>query len=77
MVLDAVSAWKSLLTGDAGYFVAVLQAHIDFVKWILSQQSLSNFAPLKKGKPLGICHTNIVWQYFINKKRTFKEITGT
>lgn len=76
MALDAISAWKALLTGDGGYWMAVLKAHIDFIKWIIGQQSQSNFAVTRKAKPVGVCHTNIVWQYFINKKRTFKEIMG-
>ncbi|RTL60210.1 MAG: glycosyltransferase family 2 protein [Sphingobacteriales bacterium] len=74
--LDAVSAWKALLTGDGGYWIAVLKAHIDFFKWVIIQQSQSNFAPAGKEKPSCVYHGNIVWQYFINKKRTFKEITG-
>ncbi|MBI1783231.1 MAG: glycosyltransferase family 2 protein [Sphingobacteriales bacterium] len=76
IALDAISAWKALLTGDAGYWMAVLKAHIDFLKWIISQQSQSNFSPVRKAKPSGVYHGNIVWQYFINKKHSFKEIMG-
>lgn len=74
--LDAVSAWKALLGGDSGYWTAVLKAHIVFIKWVFFQQGQSNFPAVMKGKPSGVCSKNIVWQYFINKKRTFKEIIG-
>ncbi|MCH5597712.1 hypothetical protein [Niabella ginsengisoli] len=33
--LDSVSAFKSLLKGDSGYFVAVFSAHLSFMKWIV------------------------------------------
>ncbi len=33
--LDTISAWKGLLTGDAGYFIAIVKAHLSFIKWIL------------------------------------------
>ena len=34
-LMDAVSAWKGLLSGDGGYFLAVVRAHISFIKWWL------------------------------------------
>lgn len=76
IALDAISAWKALLTGDSSYWLAVLKAHFAFGKWILFHQSESNFAVQRRGISSGVMHTNIVWQYFIRKKKTFKEITG-
>ena len=75
IMLDAASAWKALLTGDGSYWLAVLKAHFAFGKWILFQQRQSNFVTHRTAAPSGVVHTNIVWQYFIRKKRTFKEIT--
>ena len=36
--LDTISAWKGLLTGDGGYFLAILRAHFSFYKWVLLKQ---------------------------------------
>ena len=32
--LDAVAAWKALLTGDPGFFIAIVKAHIHFARWL-------------------------------------------
>jgi GT2 family glycosyltransferase len=72
--LDAVSAWKTLLSGDSGYFVAVTKAHIHFFKWMWADKKQSVF-PVKRGrKPAGWHKGLIVWQYFVQKKKTFSEI---
>lgn len=41
--LDALSAWKGLLTGDGGYFLAILRAHVAFAKWVVFKQNQSVF----------------------------------
>ena len=72
--LDAVSAWKTLLSGDTGYFVAVSKAHIDFFKWMWFDKKQSVFPVKRGGKPAGWHKGLIVWQYFVQKKKTFSEI---
>ena len=72
--LDAVSAWKGLLTGDAGYFVTVVRAQAGFLKWWLFRKKQSVFPPSKDGNPGGLFRGNIAWQYFVKKKRRFSEI---
>lgn len=74
MGLDIVSACKALLLGDSGYWFAVLRAHIHFIKWVVSFSDKSHFPPSKAIKPVGIYNKNIVWQYFVNKKRLFSQI---
>jgi hypothetical protein len=74
--LDAVSAWKTLLSGDSGYFIAIIKAHIHFFKWMLLDKKQSVFPAKKSGKPLGWHHGLIVWQYFVQKKKTFSQIVG-
>jgi len=74
ILLDIVSATKSLLNGDGGYFLAILRAHIAFFKWVLFYQKKSTFAPSKTGKLYGVYQHNLVWQHFIKKKRYFREI---
>ena len=75
-LLDAVSAWKGLLTGDAGYFIAILRAHLAFLKWWLFHKKESVFPANKKGTLTGHLQKNMVWQHFVKKKKYFSEIVG-
>jgi GT2 family glycosyltransferase len=72
--LDAVSAWKALLGGDGGYFMAVAKAHFAFIKWWLFHKKQSNFTALKTGSLQGLFNGNIAWQYFVKKKTRFSQI---
>jgi len=76
-LLDAVSAWKGLLSGDAGYFIAVTRAHVAFAKWWLFYRGKSIFPPFKKGPLAGYYKGNVAWQHFVKKKNTFSEIVDT
>jgi hypothetical protein len=75
-LLDALSAWKGLLTGDAGYFIAILRAHLAFIKWWLFHQHKSVFPATRKGRISGLLNKNMVWQHFAKKKNSFSEIVG-
>ncbi len=75
-LLDAVSAWKGLLTGDGGYFIAILRAHLAFLKWWLFHKKKSLFPANKKGTLAGHLQKNMVWQHFVKKKKYFSEIVG-
>lgn len=72
--LDSVSAWKGLLTGDGGYFIAILRAQLAFIKWWLFYQNKSVFPSKKKGILTGYLQKNMVWQHFVRKKKKFAEI---
>jgi hypothetical protein len=72
--LDAVSGCKGLLTGEAGYFLAIFRAHLGFAKWILLKQHRSVFPPRRDGKLYGVYGRNLVWTYFVKKKRKFSEV---
>lgn len=74
IALDAISAWKALLSGDAGYWLAVLKAHGAFFNWLFFYGNKTHFPVTKSHKPVGVYSKNIVWQYFVNKKRRFSEI---
>ncbi|MEI2737964.1 MAG: glycosyltransferase family 2 protein [Chitinophagaceae bacterium] len=74
--LDAVSAWKGLLSGDGGYFIAILRAQVAFIKWWLFYQKKSVFPVTKKGALSGYLQKNIAWQHFARKKKSFAEIVG-
>ncbi len=73
-LLDAVSAWKGLLNGDGGYFVAIVRAHMAFFKWYFFFRKRSVFPPTRKGRLSGILQKNIAWLHFVKKKTRFSEI---
>lgn len=74
--LDAISAWKGLLTGDGSYFIAIIRAHFAFMKWWLFYKNKSVFPVSKKGKLYGYLQKNMAWQHFVKKKKYFSEIMG-
>jgi len=77
LFLDQVSALKGLLSGDGGYFVAILEAHLAFVNWILFKKKNKHQFRRRKLKTLpGVFQGNIVWQHFVKKKKFFSDITG-
>jgi len=72
--LDSISAWKSLFAGEGIYFVAILEAHLAFIKWMFVGRKNSIF-PKKRGRVrYGWLNKSVVWQYFVAGKRTFTEI---
>ena len=74
--LDAMAAWRGLLTGDAGYFWAIVKAHFAFAKWLFFHQQKSIFPYPGKVKLKGVLPKNLIWQFFINKKKTFAKIVN-
>lgn len=77
LFLDQVSAVKGLLSGDAGYFVAIFKAHLAFFEWLLLKEKMKPVHKRQKLKHLpGVYHGNIVWQHFALKKKFFTVITG-
>lgn len=73
-LLDAVSAWKGLFSGDAGYFIAVLRAQLAFIRWWLFYKKKSVFPKNRNGKLLGLYKGNVAWQHFVKKRNAFSEI---
>ncbi|MGC4102539.1 glycosyltransferase family 2 protein [Ferruginibacter sp.] len=72
--LDAISAWQNLLKGDGGYFVAILKAHLHFLKWLLFEKKTKRTVKRRSIKGSGYYTGSVVWQYFVKKKKTFSEI---
>lgn len=73
--LDQVSAVKGLLSGDGGYFIAIIKAHLAFTIWMFFGK---RHRPRSKTKAIrklaGVYNGNIVWQHFIKKKIRFSQI---
>lgn len=76
MVLDGVSAYKELFSGDWGYFKAVLKAHLHFYKWLFFEKSQTVWPVTKNGKTAGVFKGFIVWRYFIKQHKKFSEIVS-
>ena len=77
MMLDAISAWRGLLSGDSGYFFAICKAHLHVKGWLFFKKKRSVFPVKKSGKLYGWYNGSVVWEYFIRKKKTFSEIIGS
>jgi GT2 family glycosyltransferase len=76
IVLDMVSAWKSLFAGEATYFIAVLEAHFGFLRWLFFAKRRSVFPRGRKGILHGYFPGSVVWRHFVLGKGTFSEIVG-
>ena len=72
--LDAVSAWKGLITGDTDFFIAICQAHIAVFKRSFQRRQRPQH-PLKPiSKLKGVYRGSVVWEYFANRHTRFLEI---
>lgn len=75
MFLDDVSALKGLLSGDGGYFLAIINAHCAFFYWLFFKRKGSRSKARKKMMQLkGYYKGNIAWQHFVKKKTLFTQI---
>ncbi len=75
MALDQISGLRILLTGQAGYFFAVVKAHLSFLSWLFTHNL--NWKPVRKKKITslnGVYKGNIVFAYFIKKKNKFSQV---
>ncbi len=74
--LDAMAAWKALLGGNGGYFIAVIKAGLHFWKWVFFEKKTASPVQQAAKEPAGRYKGSILWQYYINKKKTFSEIVS-
>jgi hypothetical protein len=73
-LLDAISAWKNVFSGQMPYFKAVIQAHFAFIDWIFNHKKVKSLKHSSKIKLTGWYKGSIVWDHFILGKKSFKEI---
>ena len=71
IALDALWAWKELLSGKPGYWWAVVRAHVAYTAWFFTGTRKAGV-----GYPTlqGVYPGSVVWKYFIQKKQIFSEI---
>lgn len=77
-VLDAITAWRSLMKGDSGYWTAVAKAHFHFMQWLILKQHKPKQTKHENVRQQysGLYNGSVVWAYFIKKQKTFLEIVG-
>ena len=74
--LDALAAYRGLLTGDRQFFISIFHSHLYFFKWVIMDRKKSVFPISRKGRLHGKYTGSIVWQHFIKKKSIFSEIVA-
>jgi len=77
MLLDNVSALKGLFSGDGGYFVAILTAHLAFLYWLFFKKNKTTIMRKNITKLKGLYKGNIAWKHFVQKKTRFSEIISS
>ena len=73
-LLDTITAWRGLLTGEGGYFIAIIKAQFSFMNWLFFYQKNGRLPASRKGHLYGWLKTSIIWQFFLKKKKSFFEI---
>ena len=74
ILLDSISAWKGLLTGDIWFFTAIIRAHSGFYYWLISRFRPSQNTRVSMVSLGGVYNRSVVWNYFIDQKKRFLEI---
>lgn len=72
--LDAISAWKNLLSGQPAFFTAIMKAHFSFMGWLISERKSGVFFNSNEVEPKGVYKGSVVWQHFVKRKNKFSEI---
>ena len=75
MALDQISALKGLLSGDGGYFIAIIKAHLAFIRWcVFHKRKRRGYPRLPISSLHGIYNGIVIWQHFVKKKTRYSEI---
>ncbi len=74
LALDAISAWKGLLSGDTYFFTAIMKAHFALFAIIFGGKVNRTKHPKSMNSLSGVYAGSLVFQYFIKKKQYFNKI---
>ncbi|MFZ1528377.1 MAG: glycosyltransferase family 2 protein [Ferruginibacter sp.] len=77
IMLNGIAAVKGILGGDPGYLFAIAKAHRHYIGWVLTEKKTASIKKTNLGKTPGFYKGNLLWDYFIKKKKTFSEIVGS
>ena len=76
LMLDGVAAWRAMLKGDSGYWLAILKAHLAFFAWLLVGKRVTPKTTKSFSFENGVFKGSIVVAYFLRGKKQFSEIIG-
>ncbi len=76
IVLDFISAFKSIFEGQFVYFLAVGEAHLAFAKWLLFKRKQSVFPVKRKARLTGWYQHSVAFKHFVEGKERFDEIVA-
>ena len=74
LALDAISAWKGLLSGDPSFFIAIMKAHFALFVFIFTGKVNRTLHQKSLNSLNGVYTGSVVYQYFIKKKHYFNKI---
>ncbi len=77
ILMDFISAFKSLFAGQFVYFLAVGEAHLAFFKWLFFMQKKSVFPSCRKARLSGWYRNSVAWKHFVEGRERFDEIVDT
>lgn len=75
-ILDFISAFKSIFDGQFVYFLAVGEAHLAFLKWLLFKRKQSVFPVRRKARLSGWYPHSVAFKHFVEGMERFDEIVG-
>ena len=73
IALNKIFALKALLKGNGSPFIAVFRAHLHYLRWLFFEKNKKRSVN-KTARLHGMYKGLVIWQYFVNRKRTFSEI---
>ena len=76
VLMDFISAFKSLFAGQFVYFLAVGEAHLAFLKWLFFKRKSSVYPVQRKARLSGWYLHSVAWKHFVQGKERFDEIVG-
>jgi GT2 family glycosyltransferase len=76
ILMDFISAFKSLFAGQFVYFLAVGEAHLAFFKWLFFMRKQSVFPLQRKARLSGWYLHSVAWKHFVEGRERFDEIVG-
>lgn len=78
LLLDGIAAIKSLFSGHYAEIKSIWSAHRSFFRWKAANKNKKDTLPRPAFLHLpGVYQDSIVWQYFIEKKKTFSSLSKT
>ncbi|NOU37418.1 MAG: glycosyltransferase [Ferruginibacter sp.] len=74
LFLDTLAAFKGLVSGDTGYFIAIFKAYFYFAQWIIYYRKKNTDKFHTSKTPISIYPKSILWHYYFKNKKKFSEI---